>query len=180
MTRDGTVGRSDATETNLAFHRDIDPVRMMRTWFADPIRASSLFGLHQQAGHMTESDLCATRQKTARVHRGSLRPVSARASLLPLLRAGFMPRIRRTPVLTTCRARSAKAYSWLPNRLIAQFLEARLRRWQVGDIIVKTSVGIGDRDRHFSCVQNVKKIGNPCRPRRTRLNEAGGLRAGAV
>src|SRR5215217_7438156 len=52
MTRDGTVGRSDATETNLAFHRDIDPVRMMRTRFADPIRASSLFGLHQQAGHM--------------------------------------------------------------------------------------------------------------------------------
>src|SRR5262249_18518145 len=28
MTRDGTVGRSDATEPNLAFHRDIDPVRM--------------------------------------------------------------------------------------------------------------------------------------------------------
>src|SRR5215210_1022630 len=56
MTRDGTVGRSDATETNLAFHRDIDPVRMMRTRFADPIRASSLFGLHQQAGHMTASD----------------------------------------------------------------------------------------------------------------------------
>jgi hypothetical protein len=63
MTRDGTVGRSDATETNLAFHRDIDPVRMMRTRLADPIRASSLFGLHQQAGHMTASDLCATRQK---------------------------------------------------------------------------------------------------------------------
>ena len=62
MTRDGTVGRSDATETNLAFHRDIDPVRMMRTRFADPIRASSLFGLHQQAGHMTASDLCAARQ----------------------------------------------------------------------------------------------------------------------
>ena len=40
MTRDGTVGRSDATEPNLAFHRDIDPVRMMRTRFADPIRAS--------------------------------------------------------------------------------------------------------------------------------------------
>src|SRR5215204_5838280 len=56
MTRDGTVGRSDATETNLALHRDIDPVRMMRTRFADPIRASSLLGLHQQAGHMTASD----------------------------------------------------------------------------------------------------------------------------
>ena len=63
MTRDGTVGRSDATETNLAFHRDIDPVRMMRTRLADPIRASSLIGLHQQAGHMTASDLCGARQK---------------------------------------------------------------------------------------------------------------------
>src|SRR6516164_2981007 len=50
MTRDGTVGRSDATEPNLALHRDIDPVRMMRTRFADPIRASSPPGLHQQAG----------------------------------------------------------------------------------------------------------------------------------
>src|ERR1700730_5253422 len=49
---------------------------------------------------------------------------------------------------------------WLPNRSIAQFLEARLRCWQLGDIIVKTSVGIGDRDRLFSCVQNVEKIGN--------------------
>src|SRR5262249_56970591 len=62
MTRDGTVGRSDATEPNLAFHRDIDPVRMMRTRFADPIRASGPPGLHQQAGHMTASDLCAARQ----------------------------------------------------------------------------------------------------------------------
>src|SRR5829696_2942671 len=63
MTRDGTVGRSDATETNLALRWDIDPVRMMRTRFADPIRASSLFGLHQQAGHMTASDLCGAHQK---------------------------------------------------------------------------------------------------------------------
>ena len=63
MTRDGTVGRSDATEPNLAFHRDIDPVRMMRTRFADPIRASSPPGLHQQAGHMTASDLCAGPQQ---------------------------------------------------------------------------------------------------------------------
>src|SRR5215467_2610516 len=62
MTRDGTVGRSDATEPNLAFHRDIDPVRMTRTRFAHPIRASSPPGLHQQAGHMTASDLCAARQ----------------------------------------------------------------------------------------------------------------------
>src|SRR5215510_123845 len=62
MTRDGTVGRSDATEPNLAFHRDIDPIRMMRTGFTDPIRASSPPGLHQQAGHMTASDLCAARQ----------------------------------------------------------------------------------------------------------------------
>src|SRR5829696_7798099 len=70
MTRDGTVGRSDATETNLASHRDIDPVRVMRTRFADPIRASSLFGLHQQAGHMTASDLCAARQKSSLARRG--------------------------------------------------------------------------------------------------------------
>jgi hypothetical protein len=44
--------------------------------------------------------------------------------------------------------------------LIAQFLEARLRRWQLGDIIVKTSVGIGDRDRLFRCVQNIEKTDN--------------------
>jgi hypothetical protein len=61
MTRDGTVGRSDATEPNLALHRDIDPVRMMRTRFADPIRASSPPGLREQAGHMTASDFCAAR-----------------------------------------------------------------------------------------------------------------------
>src|SRR5438105_12929005 len=35
---------------------------MMRTRFAHPIRASSPPGLHQQAGHMTASDLCAARQ----------------------------------------------------------------------------------------------------------------------
>jgi hypothetical protein len=63
MTRDGTVGRSDATEQNLPNHRDIDPARMMRTRFADSIRASSPSGLHQQAGHMTASDLCAARPK---------------------------------------------------------------------------------------------------------------------
>ena len=62
MTRDGTVGRSDATEPNLTFHRDIDPVRMMRTRFADPIRASSPSGLREQAGHMTASDFCAARE----------------------------------------------------------------------------------------------------------------------
>ena len=63
MTRDGTVGRSDATEPNLRGRRDIDPVRTMRTWFADPIRASSPSGLRQQAGHMTASDLCAARER---------------------------------------------------------------------------------------------------------------------
>jgi len=62
MTRDGTVGRSDATETNLALQRGIDPVRVMRPRFADSIRASSRFGLHPKAGHMTASDLCAARQ----------------------------------------------------------------------------------------------------------------------
>ena len=30
--------------------------------FADSITASSRFGLHQKAGHMTASDLCAARQ----------------------------------------------------------------------------------------------------------------------
>ena len=51
MTRDGTVGRSDATERSLPVHWDIDPARVMRTRFAHPIRASSPPGLHQQAGH---------------------------------------------------------------------------------------------------------------------------------
>src|SRR2546421_12979856 len=61
MTRDGTVGRSDATEISLPFHWDIDPARMMRPRFADSIRASSPCGLREQAGHMTASDLCAAR-----------------------------------------------------------------------------------------------------------------------
>ena len=61
MTRDGTVGRSDATERSLPFHWDIDPVRMMRPRFADSIRASSPSGLREQAGHMTASDFCAAR-----------------------------------------------------------------------------------------------------------------------
>src|SRR5215204_6040745 len=63
MTRDGTVGRSDATETNLPSQSDVDPARMMRPRLADSIRASSQYGLHQQAGHMTASDPCAARQK---------------------------------------------------------------------------------------------------------------------
>jgi hypothetical protein len=61
MTRDGTVGRSDATERNLPLHWDIDPVRVMRPRFADSIRASSPSGLREQAGHMTASDFCAAR-----------------------------------------------------------------------------------------------------------------------
>src|SRR5262249_20114164 len=61
MTRDGTVGRSDATETSLPFHWDIDPARVMRPRFADSIRASSPSGLREQAGHMTASDFCAAR-----------------------------------------------------------------------------------------------------------------------
>src|SRR5499427_10943636 len=61
MTRDGTVGRSDATERNLPTHWDIDPARVMRTRFADSIRASSPSGLREQAGHMTASDFCAAR-----------------------------------------------------------------------------------------------------------------------
>ena len=46
MTRDGTVGRSDATEPSLAPRRDIDPVRMMRPRFADPIRTASTGRTH--------------------------------------------------------------------------------------------------------------------------------------
>jgi Transposase IS116/IS110/IS902 family len=61
MTRDGTVGRSDATERSLPFHWDIDPARMMRPRFADSIRAGSPAGLREQAGHMTASDFCAAR-----------------------------------------------------------------------------------------------------------------------
>src|SRR5262249_46144716 len=61
MTRDGTVGRSGATERSLPFHWDIDPARMMRPRFADSIRASSPSGLREQAGHMTASDFCAAR-----------------------------------------------------------------------------------------------------------------------
>jgi hypothetical protein len=55
----GVCANNCGVGSYLAFHRDIDPVRVMRTRFADPIRASSLFGLHQRAGHMTASDLCA-------------------------------------------------------------------------------------------------------------------------
>src|SRR5262249_12355799 len=61
MTRDGTVGRSDATERSLPFHWDIDPARVMRPRFADPIRASSPSGLREQAGHMTATDFYAAR-----------------------------------------------------------------------------------------------------------------------
>jgi hypothetical protein len=61
MTRDGTVGRSDATERSLPSHWDIDPARVMRPRFADSIRASSPSGLREQAGHMTASDFCAAR-----------------------------------------------------------------------------------------------------------------------
>src|SRR5262245_16988743 len=82
MTRDGTVGRSDATERSLPYHRDIDPARMIRPRFADSIRASSPSGLHQQAGHMTASDLCAARPKISCQAGGggaAAWPVAARA-----------------------------------------------------------------------------------------------------
>jgi CheY-like chemotaxis protein len=36
MTRDGTVGRSDATERSLTLLWDLAPVRMMRPRFAHP------------------------------------------------------------------------------------------------------------------------------------------------
>jgi hypothetical protein len=56
MTRDGTVGRSDATERSLPFIGTSIPR------FADSIRASSPSGLREQAGHMTASDFCAARE----------------------------------------------------------------------------------------------------------------------
>jgi hypothetical protein len=43
MTRDGTVGRSDATERSLPFHRDIDPVRMVHE--AAKVQSTALFAL---------------------------------------------------------------------------------------------------------------------------------------
>src|SRR5215470_12805880 len=61
MTRDGTVGRSDATERSLPLHWDIDPARVMRPRFADSIRASNPSGLREQAGHMIcKQPLCGT------------------------------------------------------------------------------------------------------------------------
>src|SRR6516164_4202212 len=95
MTRDGTVGRSDATEPNLAFHRDIDPVRMMRTRFAHPIRASSPPGLHQQAGHMTASDLCAARQM-----------ISCQAGAIPAALSGWPGGVRDGALLGAGVARA--------------------------------------------------------------------------
>ena len=50
----------DPTQPRAALRCDVDPVRMMRPQFADSIRASSRFGLHQQA-HMTATDLSAAR-----------------------------------------------------------------------------------------------------------------------
>jgi hypothetical protein len=70
MTRDGTVGRSDATERSLPLHWDIDPARVMRPRFADSIRASSPSGLREQAGHMTASDFCAARAAFPLARRG--------------------------------------------------------------------------------------------------------------
>src|SRR5207247_3218903 len=53
MTRDGTVGRSDATERRLPRHWDIDTDREMRTRFADSIRARGTSGLQENAGLIT-------------------------------------------------------------------------------------------------------------------------------
>ena len=62
MTRDGTVGRSDATERSLSFHWDVDFRSSDEASVRDSIRASSRVGLHPKAGHMTASDLRAARQ----------------------------------------------------------------------------------------------------------------------
>jgi hypothetical protein len=56
MPRDGTVGRSDATEPNLAFHRDI-AVRMTWTRFADPINDLSRENIMRQATNLRDLEL---------------------------------------------------------------------------------------------------------------------------
>src|ERR1051325_11373183 len=96
MTRDGTVGRSDATERNLPNHRDIDPARMMRTRLADSIRASSPSGLHQQAGHMTASDLCAARPKISCQAGGHPHMIGRRAFITPVGGAAARPMAAQT------------------------------------------------------------------------------------
>src|SRR3954468_8349150 len=60
MTRDGTVGRSDATERSLTVRWDVDPVRMMRPRFADPIRASSVWAASTGRTHDCKRPLCGT------------------------------------------------------------------------------------------------------------------------
>src|SRR5262245_65575947 len=59
MTRDGTVGRSDATERSLPLHWDIDDARMMRPRFEDSIMASSPSRLREKDGHMTANNIFA-------------------------------------------------------------------------------------------------------------------------
>jgi putative tryptophan/tyrosine transport system substrate-binding protein len=62
MTRDGTVGRSDATERSLPLHWET------RSRLSDEASVRGLHqgqqssGLREQAGHMTASDFCAARE----------------------------------------------------------------------------------------------------------------------
>src|SRR5262245_59838026 len=109
-------------------HRDIDPARMIRPRFADSIRASSPSGLHQQAGHMTASDLCAARPKIS-CQAGKLLggaaaawPLAARAQ-----QAGKLPTIgflgAATPSAwgpyTAAFAAGIRELGWIEGRTIA-------------------------------------------------------------
>ena len=137
MTRDGTVGRSDATERNLALHRDIDPVRMMRPRFADPIRASSPSGLHQQAGHMTASDLCAARERSlarrgpstheaARVHHAARRRGGSMAARGARAAGGARAAHRRADACICGRCGISSSYWRFPAGAAA------LQGWSIG------------------------------------------------
>ena len=62
MTRDGTVGRSDATERSLAPRWDVDPVRVMRPRFAE-LHQGQQSGWAASKGrtHDCKRPLCCTR-----------------------------------------------------------------------------------------------------------------------
>jgi hypothetical protein len=61
MTRDGTVGRSDATErpaVSLGHRSRLSDEASVRGLH----QGQQSFGLREQAGHMTASDFCAARE----------------------------------------------------------------------------------------------------------------------
>ena len=61
MTRDGTVGRSDATERSLTLRWDVDPVRMMRPRFAELHQGQqSVWAASTGRTHDCKRPLCGT------------------------------------------------------------------------------------------------------------------------